>query len=72
MIPHLGKSVTLEPHHLECQIRSLLGGVNHLEGRCTCCGGTQPPDPPDVTRREAAILAERAWRVRLGTVTASF
>lgn len=26
--------------HLECQLRVGLGSVEHLEGRCTCCGGS--------------------------------
>ena len=45
------------PWHRECRVRSVLGGVNHLQGRCTCCGGTEPPDPPELTRRQAAIAA---------------
>lgn len=47
--------------HWECGVRSVVGGVNHLNRTCTCCGGTQDPDPPGVTRREAARLAMEAW-----------
>lgn len=43
--------------HLECRARSVLGGLHHLQGRCHCCGGTLPPDPPKMTRREAARAA---------------
>lgn len=47
------------PHaHAECHLRSVLGGVNHQKGLCTCCGGDEPPDPPGMTRREAA---QAAW-----------
>jgi hypothetical protein len=42
----------------------ILGGINHLNGDCTCHGGTQPPDPPGVTRRDAArmVLARSLTR----------
>lgn len=43
--------------HQECALHSVLGGVNHLRSTCICCGGTQPPDPPGLTRREAALVA---------------
>lgn len=49
------------PMHEECGLRSILGGINHLLGLCTCCGGTQPPDPPGLTRREAALRATAYW-----------
>ena len=32
------------PTHRECFVRSIVGGIAHLEGRCTCCGGTVDPD----------------------------
>lgn len=28
------------PQHIECFLRSILGSVAHLEGRCICSGGT--------------------------------
>lgn len=52
------------PSHEDCAIRAIVGGLNHLRGTCTCCGGTEPPDPPGLTRREAARLAVRYWRAR--------
>jgi hypothetical protein len=45
------------PQHLECHIRSVCGGLNHLLGQCMCCGGDAPPDPPTLSRREAARAA---------------
>ena len=48
--------------HQECALRAIIGGVNHLRGLCTCCGGTLPPDPPNVTQREAARLAVAEWK----------
>lgn len=50
--------------HWECGLRSAVGGVNHLNGNCSCCGGTLPPDPEGVTRREAARMAAQVWIAR--------
>jgi hypothetical protein len=50
--------------HLECAIRSVVGGVNHLRGHCSCCGGDQPPDPEGVPTRVAAHMAYNVWRAR--------
>ncbi len=47
--------------HWECGMRGVLGGVNHMIGRCTCCGGTEPPDPPGLSRRQAAREAVKQW-----------
>jgi len=49
------------PFHHECHLRGIIGGINHQLGRCTCCGGTEPPDPIDMSRREAAVLAVKHW-----------
>ena len=46
-----------EPVHQACLLRSIAGGINHQRGTCSCCGGDQPPDPPGLTRREAARVA---------------
>lgn len=43
--------------HWECGLRSVLGGLNHQLGMCSCCGGKLDPDPPDLTRRQAALAA---------------
>lgn len=58
-IPHLAAdgSVSDRHWHPECYMRAIVGGLNHLLGKCTCCGGIDPPDPPGMTRREAAIAA---------------
>jgi hypothetical protein len=53
---------TLRGLHRVCAARLAVGGLNHLQGRCTCCGGTEPPDPPDLTRHEAAIAAVSWWQ----------
>ncbi len=51
--------------HTDCMIRSVVGGANHLRGNCSCCGGELPPDPPSLSRREAASLAARIWADKL-------
>jgi len=64
--------LSTEPHapfttatlHWECGLRSVVGGLNHLNGTCTCCGGTRPPDPEGTTRRRAAQMAAQAWVAR--------
>lgn len=67
VVPHVGVEGTVEPWrwHWECWMRQLVGGLNHLRGTCTCCGGTDPPDPPGMTRREAARAAAAEWQNRL-------
>jgi rRNA maturation protein Nop10 len=50
--------------HVECAARMAIGGMNHLLKRCTCCGGTEPPDPPGLTKREAARHALAVFRVQ--------
>lgn len=49
--------------HEECFLRRIFGGLNHQMRRCTCCGGTEPPDPEGMTRREAARAAVELWMV---------
>ena len=49
------------PVHHECGFRAIAGGANHILGCCSCCGGTMPPDPPGLSRREAARAALLAW-----------
>jgi hypothetical protein len=54
---HDGAVVVEERYHRECLVRVVAGGVNHQLRRCRCCGGRLPPDPPGLTKREAALLA---------------
>lgn len=44
------------PIHRECDLRAVVGGVNHLKGTCTCHGGSEDPDPSWCNRRQAALL----------------
>lgn len=50
--------------HHECMVRQAIGGVNHILGRCICCGGTEDPDPPDMTLRESARAAVKLFHER--------
>lgn len=47
--------------HLECDVRSIIGGINHQKKLCTCCGGTEEPDPENLTIRQAAKAAADYW-----------
>lgn len=50
-ISHLGQAT----HH-ECMMRQVIGSVGHLRELCSCHGGSYE-DPPEMTRRQAAIAA---------------
>ncbi len=49
--------------HEACLLRLVAGGVNHQRGTCLCCGGPDEPDPPSLTRREAALVALKFYRL---------
>jgi hypothetical protein len=58
IIPHLSDDGWAPQRwHWECFMRGIVGGLNHQRGLCICCGGSLPPDPPEMTPREAAIDA---------------
>lgn len=63
LIPLVGGGVQTQlPYHYECHLRQITGGLNHLRGNCLCCGGTEPSDPPWLTRRQAAQQAVAVWQ----------
>ena len=48
--------------HKECAVRSVVGSIAHIEGRCRCyCPGSEEDDPPELSRREAARVAYVAF-----------
>lgn len=47
--------------HIECHLRQVIGGLNHIRRTCHCYGGTDDPDPPNVSLRKAARLAVVEW-----------
>jgi hypothetical protein len=50
-------------YHGDCWIRTAIGGLNHILGRCTCCGGTEhsDPDPSVISLRLSATAAVMAF-----------
>lgn len=61
-IPCVGMEPMAPLHyHVECFMRTIVGGLNHVRGECTCCGGTDDPDPDDMTKREASKAAVDEW-----------
>lgn len=51
--------VRIDPVHRECNLRSGLGGIAHLEKRCKCYGGTDQDDDGRSVREDA--LAVWIW-----------
>lgn len=52
--------------HAECMIRSVMGSVGHIQGRCCCfVPGSVEDDPPGMTIREAAKAAREALTLRV-------
>ena len=51
------------PIHLECMIRSAVGSLGHLRRTCSCFGGEEE-DPPNMTKRQAAIAAFNEFNLR--------
>lgn len=47
--------------HHECSFRLAVGSVGHIQGKCTCKGGTED-EPPGMTKRQAALAAVEAFR----------
>lgn len=67
LTPYLGdleNGPDLRAVHIECWLRSLLGSVAHLEGRCTCFGGSIQ----DYDDRPYRVVAREtmAWIVERG------
>jgi len=56
--------------HVECFLRSILGSVGHQLQLCSCFGGDDACEPPEMSRRESARaacdLAQNRWRQRFG------
>jgi hypothetical protein len=58
---------TWEPIHAECELRQLMGSVNHLEGRCRCNGVEGTPYPGTGREEAHAVVAYvNALRARTG------
>jgi len=53
-------AVAVLPVHAECDIREMLGGIDHLERRCLCCTGVSA-DPYPGTKRDEARACWDWW-----------
>lgn len=65
-----GENILIMPNmggHTECIIRSMMGDVAHLEGRCSCPGSSDTPLPGEdaQTYRESSLAAVQ-WLVDHG------
>lgn len=61
-MPHYdGKQFYMHEYHYECYMRMIVGGLNHLKKTCKCAGGSDTPDPPEMTKRQAALAAFDYW-----------
>lgn len=49
-------------YHHDCHLRQVIGGLNHVLGRCLCCGGAEEPDPKWLSLRQSATEAVAAWQ----------
>jgi len=62
-MPHFdGKQFYINRYHYECYMRMIVGGTNHLNKTCKCFGGSDEPDPPEMTKRQAALAAFDLWQ----------
>ena len=61
--------VTPEYAHKECQLRSVIGDVDHLEGRCSCHMSTGTGSSGLTKRQEA--MAAWEWVIRHGKTATS-
>lgn len=46
---------TQEPAHMECDLRSTMGSLAHIQGRCTCGSRTARTEAFDGTDHEEAL-----------------
>lgn len=67
MMPYVGNdgAAVMAAGHIECELRSMLGSVAHLEGRCSCCGGAGNGDAGRASYREAA-RETMSWLIEHG------
>lgn len=49
-------TASLEPAHMECDLRTMIGDVAHLEGSCSCRSGTDEPSSSTYREESLAVL----------------
>jgi hypothetical protein len=55
--------MTLQASHLECQVRAILGDVQHLEGRCSCYGTERSLPSDEYASYRDSARATLLWLV---------
>ena len=62
VIPHVDDNTVQNlPYHSECSLRFIVGSLGHVLGECQCFGGDMD-DPPNMTKRESAKAAIKAFK----------
>lgn len=67
MVVHIyaAHAAAIRPAHRECHLRAVLGGIAHVQGRCTCCGGQVDPDDGLPYRESARRVLAHTQNVSL-------
>lgn len=52
---------SIEPTHMECDLRMTLGGMDHLAGRCSCTGRGHEHGGTTYATARAEALAVLGW-----------
>lgn len=62
LLPHVGEdgAVVEIAYHKNCFLRTIFGSVGHIQGKCSCQGGTEE-DPTGLSKRQAADAAVAEW-----------
>lgn len=53
--------LVIKPQHIECHIRSIVGGLDHQAGTCFCVTGEHAPDSGLTYRQESIRVLEQFW-----------
>jgi len=61
MVHGWGPGWEYRPIHQECLMRSVIGSLAHIEGRCTCFGGTMDFNEPRMSKRQEALIVFQRW-----------
>jgi hypothetical protein len=64
-------ATTVRRVHRDCHLRSIIGGLNHLRGRCTCCGGTAARLDATRSGPPSGRLLEQEYALGSNTLTLS-
>jgi hypothetical protein len=71
-VPVIGATPVIQYMHRECLMRSVVGGLDHLSGRCICCSPDGAPDGLGglaagmTAHQEALAVDEHVFRHGIG------